>query len=251
MTRGIRTFIVQFLVDILLTCVIRLFDQVNAHPDLHFIVIVNPRNEAEIASALPQSYRTALQKLNDFPNVNLLGYISTNGSMRPIDQVLADSREYATWSDPGASGKFSLDGLYFDDVPLTKDTEGESRYMDLVDWAVKGDDTFGREPIAIHNTKGVPSYFDNTTDITIVFDGTYEEYLDQRETLRKLDDHLRSKLGLFVTSVPSEDLNVTEVVKEMSKIAANLYITESTGDEYGSLGPLWAQFVNAVTKLDA
>ena len=170
--------------------------------------------------------------------------------MRPIDQVLAEGREYASWSFPDASGDFGLDGLYYDNVATTKEGEGESNYLELLDWAVKNGTDFGSKRMVVHNTREVPDYFDDTTDITIVFDGTYGEYREKRSSLADLEGDMHSKLGIIVRNMPTTDVNITEVVKDMSRIAGHLYLTDLTADDEPGLGSNWEAFVEAMASLD-
>jgi hypothetical protein len=115
-----------------------------AHPDLNFTVIINPKNGPEILSSLPQSYKTAIQDLNALPNIRTIGYINTNESARPIDQVLAEGREYSAWSYPNSGGNFALDGLYYDNVAPDRSVgEGVDNYFMLMDWIVRVGSIFG------------------------------------------------------------------------------------------------------------
>jgi hypothetical protein len=57
--------------------------------------------------------------------------------MRAIDGVIADSREYASWSYAAANGTYGVEGLYYDEVSANRSTEGAINYGMMIDWMVK------------------------------------------------------------------------------------------------------------------
>jgi hypothetical protein len=103
----------------------------------------------------------------------------------------------------------------------------------------------------VHNTGVIPSYFDNTTDITVVFDGTYAQYEARKAQLEGLGKETRMSRGYFVNSLPAGK-STTELmnwIKEMSAYAGNLYVTDLSQDVSSELGATWDDFVKAVADL--
>jgi hypothetical protein len=84
--------------------------------------------------------------------------------------------------------------------------------------------------------------------VTVVFDGTYEDYLKTKNKLSDLD-LVREVRALMVHSVPM-DVDLGKVVREMSKIARHLYVTELANPDYTEFGTVWEAFVNAVAHVE-
>jgi hypothetical protein len=120
---------------------IRLY-RLEAQPNVNFTVVINPNNGPENTTALDSTWKTNLQQLNKFGNARPIGYVNTNFSYRAIDEVLADSREYASWSYPDANGTYGLTGIYYDQVTANRSTEGAINYGMMLDWMVKAGTAF-------------------------------------------------------------------------------------------------------------
>jgi hypothetical protein len=85
--------------------------------------------------------------------------------------------------------------------------------------------------------------------VTVVFDGTYEQYLEEKDELSKLPKDQRMSRGLMVKSVPTSGIDLKEVVREMSSHAGNLYLTDLSPFLREDFGNIWEEFVTAVADL--
>jgi hypothetical protein len=119
-----------------------LYDQLQAHPNINFTIIVSAKNGSMIPADLSQAYKDSLTSLNKFANSQIIGYIDTNQSSRTVAQVLDESAEYAAWSSAFKGGKFGLDGLFYDNVPAARESQGVFNYLSLMNWAVKTGSAF-------------------------------------------------------------------------------------------------------------
>lgn len=98
----------------------------------------------------------------------------------------------------------------------------------------------------IHNPGIIPDpeFNDPSTDITVVFENSYQNYSDLQPSLKSLDQD-RSQYSYMVHSVP-EDTNVGEFVDDISHEAEYLFLTERTKDFYSGFGSQWMEFINAI-----
>lgn len=98
----------------------------------------------------------------------------------------------------------------------------------------------------IHNPGVVPDPPLNldTTDITVVFEQSYQEYQSLESDLNSLSGD-RSQYSFMVHSVPSKT-NLQKFIDKISHHAEYLFVSTSNKDYYNSFGPEWQQFVKAV-----
>ena len=99
----------------------------------------------------------------------------------------------------------------------------------------------------IHNPGTIPDarLTDTNTDITVVFEESFDLYKQQSKAVAKLSDD-RSKKAIIIHSVPSST-RLRKFVDQLAPQAENLYLTDLTENYYQSFGNEWQKFVDAMT----
>lgn len=101
----------------------------------------------------------------------------------------------------------------------------------------------------MHNPPAIPTVPDYLAgSVTVVFEGTYEDYLKQKDDI---DSIPLSRFGraLLVHSFPM-DADLGKAVREMNKVAQHLYVTDLKNPDYTEFGKTWEAFVNAVADIE-
>ncbi|KAG8164981.1 hypothetical protein KVR01_005256 [Diaporthe batatas] len=98
-----------------------LYVAAESHPELDFLVVVNP-NSGPGADVLPDAnYIEALARLTAAPNVKVIGYVHCSYGKRLLDELVAEVSAYRGWthaSERREDGKaIVVDGIFFDEVP--------------------------------------------------------------------------------------------------------------------------------------
>ncbi|KAH6655068.1 Spherulation-specific family 4-domain-containing protein [Truncatella angustata] len=121
-------------------------DTVNAHPNLHFYLVVNPSNGPTNSTPDPYfnythgyntDWTTGVAKLNNLANAQTIGYVSTsynNGkNNRTREAVIADIDNWSQWkeqqSDNSPNANISIHGIWFDETSV--DRENYEFYQNL------------------------------------------------------------------------------------------------------------------------
>jgi hypothetical protein len=84
----------------------------------------------------------------------------------------------------------------------------------------------------------------DTTDITVVFEQSYEQYQSLEGSLNALSGD-RSEYSFMVHSVPSKT-NIQKFLDNISHHAEYLFVSTNDHDYYGQFGPKWDKFTEAV-----
>lgn len=98
-----------------------LYVAADSHPELDFLVVVNP-NSGPGHDILPDAnYVEALARLTAAPNVKVIGYVHCSYGKRLLDELVAEVSAYRGWthaSERREDGKaIVVDGIFFDEVP--------------------------------------------------------------------------------------------------------------------------------------
>jgi hypothetical protein len=99
-----------------------LFCAATSHPQLGFLVIVNPANGPG-SEALPDAnYMTALAKLTTLPNVTVLGYVHCSYGHRALADVQSDVKAYQSWHIESLAEGYPVRDMHFSSfvIPLQK-----------------------------------------------------------------------------------------------------------------------------------
>lgn len=108
--------------------------RLNATSDLNYTIIINPDSGPGNSSLPNEDYLPAIQKLNSFPNAHTVGYVRTNYSNRPIDDVLQDIATYSGWAN--SSQGIEMHGIFFDEA-VHEYTAEAAEYMQTANNAAK------------------------------------------------------------------------------------------------------------------
>jgi hypothetical protein len=206
-----------------------------------------------------QVYLDEVPKLRAYSNIRTLGYVATHYADKDIDSVLAEIDIYARWPKVTNITKMRVDGIFLDETPSTYDAD-DYEYLKRAGQAVRNSTTFKDRFVAhnpglispsILNSKTVlqESYL-NLTDITVVFEETFDKWLD-KDTMTPLQTHKirRSKLAVILHSLPNLSKEVLDfVVEQVEETADWVFLTDNSGegDYYHSLSPMFVDLVKAV-----
>jgi Spherulation-specific family 4 len=99
----------------------------------------------------------------------------------------------------------------------------------------------------IHNPGTVPDpgLADANTDITVVFEQSFDLYRQQAAELTTLKVD-RSTQAYIIHSVPASQ-NLRKFVNKLAPHAQNLFLTDLSSDYYQSFGNKWSDFVRSMT----
>jgi hypothetical protein len=204
-----------------------------------------------------QVYLDEVPKLRSYPNIRTLGYVATHYAEKPIESVLAEIDTYARWPKVTNLPKMRVDGIFLDETPSTFD-EDDYEYLKRAGQAVRNGTTF-KDHFVAHNPGLVdPAILDsktvlqesylNLTDITVVFEETFDKWLD-KDTMMPLQAHKirKSKLAVILHSLPNLSKEVLDfVVEQVEETADWVFLTNSTDDYYHTISPMFADLVKAV-----
>ncbi|KAK7705641.1 hypothetical protein SLS64_008010 [Diaporthe eres] len=98
-----------------------LYVAADSHPELDFLVVVNPNNGPGPDILPDANYIEALARLTAAPNVKVIGYVHCSYGKRLLDELVAEVSAYRGWthaSERREDGKtIVVDGIFFDEVP--------------------------------------------------------------------------------------------------------------------------------------
>ncbi|PYH91622.1 hypothetical protein BO71DRAFT_358977 [Aspergillus ellipticus CBS 707.79] len=199
-----------------------LYDSVTTHPDLNFTVIINPSSGPGSSAYPSDEYITNIEHLSTYANVRKVGYVRTGYATRNISTVLSEVSTYAGWAN--RSLDLAMDGIFFDEAPYDY-SAAKVTYMDTINEAVKSASGLQGSRMVIHNPGTVPDsrYNANTTDVTVVFESSYQDYESERHSLAALASD-RTGYAYMLHSVPDSLSNGTlrKFVDTMSRKAEYL-----------------------------
>lgn len=73
-----------------------------SHPELDFLVVVNPGNGPGPSSLPDANYMEALTRLAGLQNVRIIGYVHCSYGNRLLDDIVADVKAYRGWTQASA-----------------------------------------------------------------------------------------------------------------------------------------------------
>ena len=84
------------------------------------------------------------------------------------------------------------------------------------------------------------------TDITVIFEGSYQYYQEREVNLSSLPEN-RLRYSYLIHSLPSMGLrDLGNFVDSISMHAGALFVTDLDKDYYGSFGPNWEKFIRVM-----
>jgi len=218
-----------------------LYEAFTAHPQLNFTVIVNPQSGPGSSPYPTEQYSFQLRQLHAYPNVRTVGYVRTGYAERNITAVLQDVATYSGWASK--SSALAVDGIFFDEIP-SEYSSTMAEYLSTINQAAKNAPGLQLDRMVIHNPGAIPDsrYNDTSTDITVVFEDSYQAYQTKQASLEALPRN-RTEYAYMLHSVPTIS---ADFVDQLSNDAEFLFLTTLSENYYGSFDPQWAEFCDVV-----
>ncbi|ROW08376.1 hypothetical protein VMCG_03269 [Cytospora schulzeri] len=98
-----------------------LYTAAASHPELDFLVVVNPGNGPGPGNLPDANYMVALTRLAGLQNVRIIGYVHCSYGNRLLDAIVADLNAYRGWTEAsaqlGEEKPIIVDGIFIDEVP--------------------------------------------------------------------------------------------------------------------------------------
>ncbi|KAL4914634.1 Spherulation-specific family 4 [Aspergillus aurantiobrunneus] len=223
-----------------------LYEAVLTHSDLNFVVVVNPESGPGSAALPDEAYQLAIRQLDTYPNVQKVGYVRTDYADRNVSEVLDDVATYSGWH--AQSPDLAMAGIFFDESPhLYSDETVE--YMNRINQAVKSSTGLQADRTVIHNPGTIPDARLQVadTDITVVFEQSYDHYKSSQEAELTALDADRDTWAYIFHSVPDlSSGSLQSFVDEISHQAAYLYLTTRTDSYYEYFDSRLEEFCDVV-----
>ncbi|KAJ5096472.1 Spherulation-specific family 4 [Penicillium alfredii] len=220
---------------------------ISAHPDVNFTIVINPGNGPGPDTLPDANYTREIPTIASYENVRLLGYVHTTYAKRNVSLVREDIKTYAAW--PTASNlHLAVQGIFFDETPQQYSAHSLAYLQDLANF-VKGLDGLGPNQFVVHNPGTIPdSRYLSIADSTVVFEETYSTFQQRQgaKLFTSIPESNRTQLCAVVHSVPDdiEGRELRGLVKQVCKVADEVFITHLNTDYYSSFGSKWAEFVD-------
>ncbi|CAI7606686.1 unnamed protein product [Penicillium glandicola] len=221
---------------------------ISAHPDVNFTVVINPGNGPGPDSLPDANYTREIPKLTAYENVRLLGYVYTSYGKRNVSAVRKDIQTYADWPTNSSNPNLAVRGIFFDETPQQYEAQTLTYLQGLTDF-VKDLKGLGPDQFVVHNPGAVPdSRYLASADSTVVFEAAYTTFQERQaaKLFANIADSNRTQLCAIVHSVPDsvEGKALRSLVKQVRKVADEVYITHLSTDYYASFGDKWTEFVD-------
>ncbi|KAF7509257.1 hypothetical protein GJ744_008151 [Endocarpon pusillum] len=218
-----------------------------AHPNLNFIIILNP-HDGPGSSPLPdEDYGREIRRLTARPNVRTVGYVRINYCKRDVTTVYEEIVKYAGWSKDHHTTGWGVHGIFFDETPNLYSDKAAS-YLDIASQTVKATPGILGDRMVIHNPGTVPDagLAAPGPDVTTVLEEPYKKYRSAalQERLSTLMPYDRPRCSYMVHSVPRE--KVKELVFELRCRGEFLFVTDQHYHFYTRFGSSWSDFIEAM-----
>jgi hypothetical protein len=210
------------------------------YPDVNFQIVVAPN----LINVVPDvNYVTHLQVLNNYTNVQTLGYVSTAWATRNITVVQEEVKAYASWTDYAAAN-IQVSGIFFDEAPSANTTENLS-YMSNVTTFAKGLLGPGRNKIIYNPGVMVDNSWFKLADEIVVYENTWAAFNWTR--LNNIPPQLENKsIYLIHNFTGGRDVQDDLVSSLTDHNLAGVFVT--TRDGYTSISTLWNSFCEALSE---
>jgi spherulation-specific family 4 protein len=107
---------------------------VSSRPSLNFTVVINPDSGPGSTQFPNDDFASQITKLNQYTNVQTVGYVHTSYATRSVSDVLADVTTYSGWATNSTG--FAVNGIFFDEIP-SNFTADNAAYLKKINQAVK------------------------------------------------------------------------------------------------------------------
>ncbi|KAL2002749.1 hypothetical protein VTN02DRAFT_6028 [Thermoascus thermophilus] len=221
---------------------------ITAHPNVNFTVVINPGSGPGPNPLPDANYTREIPRLAAHDNVRLLGYVATTYAKRNISLVRKDIETYAAWPAKSSNPALAVRGIFFDETPQQYDPDALA-YLKELTAVVRKTEGLGPDHLVVHNPGVVPdSRYLPTADSTIVFEATYNTFLERHgaNLFRDIANSNRSQLCALIHSVPDSirGSHLRSLVKQVRRVADEIFITHLDTNYYANFGPGWNEFVD-------
>ncbi|KAF4946022.1 hypothetical protein FGADI_11526 [Fusarium gaditjirri] len=211
------------------------------NPGVSFLVIINPNNGPGAGPLPDANYRNVLRQLGTLGNVHLLGYVYCSYGTRSIDDTQKDIHVYWGWNSD-----FSVDGIFFDEVPSAKDSAGWmaglSHFAKSL-WSVNA----GHSGIVVYNPGvSVGEAFYQDADLIVTFEQSEHQW--QNWFLHQsAAENIRGKDAAMIHSCISDARGLTRQIVEMG--FGGLYLTDQLGGGYTQWPGDWDRVLEGLDRV--
>jgi len=228
-----------------------LFEAAEKHPNLNFTAVVNPASGPGDTPEPDGNYTRDIPRLNSYPNIRTVGYVSTVWTNRNISLALADISTYSKWATNATIPNLGMRGIFLDETPATWTAESQE-YLENIASAIRSDAGLGSDPLIIQNPGTIPDQrFMPSCNLSVVFEGTYDTYqiYDFHKTIsafQSSSNNERSSMAAVVHNFPATLSSKKEnsLVKDLRHVAGSIFLTGLTVDYYSSFWDGWAGFAD-------
>ncbi|KAG9229649.1 Spherulation-specific family 4 [Amylocarpus encephaloides] len=211
------------------------------YPDLNFQIVVAPN----LINVIPDTnYITHLQILNNYTNVQTLGYVSTAWATRNITIVREEISCYAAWANYTAAD-IKVSGIFFDEAPSANSTDNMS-YMANVTSLARELLGPGKDKITYNPGVVVDASWYNMAEEIIVFENTWSAF--NLSKLEKVPPEIRSKSIYLIHSFTGDLGTQNELIGNLTdQSIAGAFVTTREG--YTEISTLWDPFCEALNSV--
>ncbi|PKY07970.1 cell surface spherulin 4-like protein [Aspergillus campestris IBT 28561] len=223
---------------------------ISTHPEVNFTVVINP-GSGPGPNALPDgNYTREVPKLAAHGNVRLLGYVATTYATRDASLVRRDIETYAAWPEKSSNPDLAVRGIFFDETPQQYSDKALAYLQNLTDF-VKATPGLGPDNFVVHNPGVIPdSRYLPSADSTVVFEASYATFQERHgaKLFEAIPNSRRGQLCAVIHSVPDsvEGSKLRGLVKQVRRVADEVFITHLSTDYYASFGDRWSEFVSVM-----
>ncbi|KAF2108082.1 Spherulation-specific family 4 [Lophiotrema nucula] len=225
-----------------------LYDAAIRYENTNFTVIVNPANGPGTPPEPGYVYVQAIQRLNQLPNVQAVGYIQTNRGNRTNETVYSDIDVYGQWAKKHQLG---VHGIFFHHTPV-EDSPHNRGYLKNITKAVRNTTGILAPQTVIFNPGAIPNV--NLThagaDVTIIYEGSYFTVPKQEELKTRLSNitGTRPNYGMLVLAMPTNIRrpDLRRLINDARRDIGYLYATDLYEGYYENWGGKWWDFVDLV-----
>ncbi|KAK3314059.1 cell surface protein [Apodospora peruviana] len=225
-----------------------LYEAIEAHPYIDFLVIVNPNSGPGDGPLPGADYEREVPKLNAFRNVRTVGYIRIDYCRRPLQEVCAEVQRYANWK--GLYEGLYVEGIFVDESPNHFSDQRQAYLKGLTEFIKNGaaSDGLCGERWVIHNPgtppEGTLEQF-GCPDIICACEEPYHKYC-RPDVQHRLDfyhvDFERN--ALLISGIGHHEIE--DAVEGMCGRGRYIFATDLVDNFYESFGQSWERFVRAV-----
>lgn len=234
-----------------------LLKSAQAHPEIHFLAVINPSNGPGGTFLPDASYQSSMRRLSRIPNIQPIGYVHCTYAQRDPEAIERDIDLYVGWN---THGTIRMDGIFIDEAPSDPDhmpyMARLARYVSRT-WTTN----LGREGVTVYNPGVAPSpaYYD-TADYVVSFEQSEQHWhLDSvRQTLTGLSPaHCNKSIAIIHSCTGAGQVDdgdgvmdgTTDLVRQIKTMGfAGLYATHQLGGGFTNWPQSWNRLLEAAVE---